>query len=1235
MTIVLSRGEGELLRWQELHGDPPYLKNPAGLDELTYRIGTYDTWVELMIHALMEWEYFPLATGSTEVSSEATFMSRRLLPSSSTRRIRLNLSEEDNWILGLLNAWATVGDVLTFYQERLLNEGYLRTARQPLSVHELVRLLDQRPDPAVGGAVELALSATEVEGLPPRVSLPGGTIVTSVPPPGADPQHFETEVAAEARAEWNLLRPMRQDEVVSPMLRGASTQLELAGNGSGLSPGAGVLIRGSWGGQERFWFRRVSGVATAGEPRRQVISWQEPLASERSQDPIDHLEVFAFRQEAQLFGYNAQPWAAVPIEVRRRYRPIAGGVQVFSATEGWRSLNEGLPELAIQSLIADAHGNLFAGTAGQGLFSRLAGSQTWRLGQTGSAQLDVRALAVEAGGALLAGTAAGGIYRSTDRGAIWTELTGRTLGRARWTLVRRVKRLDRLPETPVRSLLHVPGSDSWSLLAGTDSGLYFSNDLANSWLPCNSGLPGVDAKTGETGLVISALVAGARRGEAYAGTGSGVFKSPNLGRAWRAINIGLPGADLTTGLTSEGVPALAFHRDRRRRTEHLFAGTSQGVFRSNDGGVSWQAARQGMLPDGGQSFGEITSLMVVEDPITVTTQVFAGGPDGLWRSQDLGDSWQAVELAAPAVTAMALGPRSELVVAGPLGGFDEDEWPGFHLSGGRIDLEREVPGVAAESWVALVPDSTADDPPAVGIYQVREISSVERRDFDQQAKVTRLQVAADPALQRFDLRTTRAYFATEALTLQPGTRPADPASAFERLRAMLAEMDAARPLIVTADPAEEAHQASATTADDPYAGFVTSAQLEGALSSVSETGILHLQAEDAEAGSDPFARPREVLLDALSATVHGNLVRATEGRTIRGEILGNGDASQILQRFELAEPPAYLRGAPKPRSTIEILVQGQLWEEVPRLYGEGPGRRVYEVQRDHTGRATVIFGDGVHGARLPSGRANVVANYRTGTSDREILPGSVRLMASRPLGLAGIGNPIVGTPGAPAEDPGSVRERAPRSVLTLGRIVSLRDYEDFAWSFPGVVRATAHTLALAGRQIVHITVATRGGDYRPAPGSGLLRELLAAIEEIRCDPEPVHIAPFRRVGLEIAASVRIAPGYLWEEVEPSLRAGLIDRFSFARSRFGASLSASEAVRVLQSNLGVVAVDLDIFRRVGAPDPLARRVEARPTFWNGRSEAPDPAELVWLESLKLSPQARHDVPAEPAEPAEED
>ncbi len=53
--------------------------------------------------------------------------------------------------MALLDAWATVGDVLTFYQERIANEGYLRTAIERRSVLELARLIGYALRPGRGG----------------------------------------------------------------------------------------------------------------------------------------------------------------------------------------------------------------------------------------------------------------------------------------------------------------------------------------------------------------------------------------------------------------------------------------------------------------------------------------------------------------------------------------------------------------------------------------------------------------------------------------------------------------------------------------------------------------------------------------------------------------------------------------------------------------------------------------------------------------------------------------------------------------------------------------------------------------------------------------------------------------------------------------------------------------------------------------------------------------------------
>ena len=139
----------------------------------------------------------------------------------------------DDPSIALLDAWATVADVLTFYQERIANEGYLRTATDRESLLELAREIGYELAPGVAANVDLAFTVEDAVGAPDMVTVPVGTRVQSVPGPGQLPQTFETIEAITARPEWNAFPPRRTDpEQVLPgmtdlFLDGVATQLQI------------------------------------------------------------------------------------------------------------------------------------------------------------------------------------------------------------------------------------------------------------------------------------------------------------------------------------------------------------------------------------------------------------------------------------------------------------------------------------------------------------------------------------------------------------------------------------------------------------------------------------------------------------------------------------------------------------------------------------------------------------------------------------------------------------------------------------------------------------------------------------------------------------------------------------------------------------------------------------------------------------------------------------------------
>lgn len=123
-----------------------------------------------------------------------------------------------------------------------------------------------------------------------------------------------------------------------------------------------------------------------------------------------------------------------------------------------------------------------------------------------------------------------------------------------------------------------------------------------------------------------------------------LWKTTNRGDRWSRADAGLPLAD-------GYVTALAIDP---ASSDTLFAGTdSAGVFRSRDGGASWEPAGSG-LPDAG-----VQAIAVApSDHLTVYAWLDGRG----WRSRDGGDHWARVGSFDLAITSLAVDPTNPDVV---------------------------------------------------------------------------------------------------------------------------------------------------------------------------------------------------------------------------------------------------------------------------------------------------------------------------------------------------------------------------------------------------------------------------------------------------------------------------------------------------------------------------------------------------------------------------------------------
>ena len=109
-------------------------------------------------------------------------------PAASPPLRALKTRDQDDPSIAMLDAWAVLGDVLTFYQERIANEGYLRTATERQSVAALSALVGAELRPGVSASTYVAYTVDPST----NSIIAAGSKVQSVPGPGQLPQTFET-----------------------------------------------------------------------------------------------------------------------------------------------------------------------------------------------------------------------------------------------------------------------------------------------------------------------------------------------------------------------------------------------------------------------------------------------------------------------------------------------------------------------------------------------------------------------------------------------------------------------------------------------------------------------------------------------------------------------------------------------------------------------------------------------------------------------------------------------------------------------------------------------------------------------------------------------------------------------------------------------------------------------------------------------------------------------------------
>ena len=1105
---------------------PQSTANRPGLGMLAVRVGTHATFLETMLARLSSAAYPELAGLKTRDPADPA--------------------------IALLDAWATVADVLTFYQERIANEGYLRTAVERRSILELARLVGYKLRPGVSASVYLAYTLENGS----NVEIPAGARAQSVPNPGEQMESFETSEPLQARADWNALQPrLTRPQSITAANADTIETLYFEGIATNLNPNDVLLIVLN-GGQTQV-MRRVKAVEALPAKNRTKVTLQIPLTAAALAKVIQ--QIVARYQDIAAFCVS--PTDAL-------------GRQVIDILDAMQTELVQLPRPSLQAiarLLLKYLTQLQAehNRAIEGASNAVA---TWIDEMVADLQK------VAAAAQLPSGSAFNAALVAKERGSL-PPLTG---------LMGLLPSLAKPPSLPPANSLRL-GRDIKKTFEARQDTLpqliaAFRPDAASTIYPAWAN----SVVTRPAQVEIYALRVKA------APFGHNAPLKPVLDDKGRIVateewpigdtaTIDLVFENRTERATisirrgdelHNGVVALSDHKSH---TVRLGPDTVSADVSTNPDVVSYDF-----------KFEELGRKIVIQ-PLTERSQTVTIDDDG---DQLVADG-QPVHYSIKGRHVSMTLARSILSI--------EDASPLPPSPRNVVALDAQYDQVVPESWVVI------ERPDRLIVSQALATQTVSKAEYGLTGKVTQLTLNHD-WLRPEDLmlslfRQTTVYAQSEALTLAEEPIDDDVCGDTVELGRLYDGLQSGRWIIVSGERTDIPNTTGVKASERVMlAGVRQDFKPALAGDAVHSTLIL--------ADSLAYTYKRDTV------TIYANVVAATHGET-RNEVLGSGDGSKALQQFTLKQSPLTYTSAPNPSgvdSTLQARVNDILWHETDSLAGLGRNDRSYVTRADDEAKTTLIFGNGDHGARLPTGAENVRATYRSGIGK----PGNVKaeqisLLATRPLGVKAVINPIRASGGADKESRDQARRNTPLATLALDRLVSVQDYADFARTFAGIGQASAIHLSDGRRQVVHVTIA--GADDIPIDTtSDLFVNLGQALRQFGDPYQPLQVAVRELLVLVIGADVRLKPDYQWESVAPKIRAELLDAFSFEKRDLGRSAFLGEAISVIQGVEGVAYVDVNVFDSISETESADAKLLKQKLEKLQNASRPEPAVRAQLARL---------------------
>lgn len=226
-----------------------------------------------------------------------------------------------------------------------------------------------------------------------------------------------------------------------------------------------------------------------------------------------------------------------------------------------------------------------------------------------------------------------------------------------------------------------------------------------------------------------------------------------------------------------------------------------------------------------------------------------------------------------------------------------------------------------------------------------------------------------------------------------------------------------------------------------------------------------------------------------------------------------------------------------------LKVNDSEWSEVDDFDASTPEDRHYSL--DLSGNR-ICFGDGINGSIPPKGKENISVSYRSGGGILgNVPPLSIKRVLGNLASEVSVINYKSATGGEEAETLEQAKQRARKDMRTTYRAVTTEDYENLAYSAPGVKVARAraipryhptHIEEVPG--VVTVVVVPESCYDMPVPSSGFLKTVYRHLDKHRILTAELFVIPTEYVNIVVEATVYIKPQVLTGSVEKAIKDNL-------------------------------------------------------------------------------------------------